>query len=246
MSKSGLRRLKRVCSDAPTVQFPLEAYELDQAMLPSPQPEFDAAFRECFEALLAWRRDVRRFRSDPVAQALIEHLLDLVQLAPSVGNSQPWRFVRVESTRAREAVRMSFERCNCEALAGYQGERARTYAQLKLSGLGQAPTQLAVFCDEAIKQGDGLGRATMPDTLVWSVVGAVHTLWLAARTHGLGLGWVSILDPIEVTRALEVPSSWRLIAYLCLGWPEEVHDVPELELSGWQARTGQGRVVLNR
>ncbi|KAB0264770.1 5,6-dimethylbenzimidazole synthase [Microvirga brassicacearum] len=209
-------------------------------------PRFDGDFCDRFQDLLIWRRDVRSFRPDPVPQALLDRLLDLIQLAPSVGNSQPWRFVSVESMKARAFVRASFEQCNREALAGFTGERAQTYAGLKLSGLDQAPVQLAVFCDEATEQGDGLGRRTMSETSTWSVVGAVHLLWLAARSRGLGLGWISILDPARVTEALEVPPAWRLIAYLCLGWPQEEHDIPELERLGWQQRTTQGRTVLRR
>jgi 5,6-dimethylbenzimidazole synthase len=209
-------------------------------------PTFEADFCDRFEDLLIWRRDVRSFRLAPVPQALVDHLLDLVQFAPSVGNSQPWRFVSVESADARAVVRASFERCNREALAGFTGEHAQTYARLKLSGLSQAPVQLAVFCDEATEQGNGLGRHTMPETLAWSVVGAVHVLWLAARARGLGLGWVSILDPVQVAEVLEVPSAWQLIAYLCVGWPEEEQDTPELERLGWQSRTAQGRIVLRR
>nr|WP_306228934.1 5,6-dimethylbenzimidazole synthase [Aurantimonas sp. CSK15Z-1] len=196
--------------------------------------------------LLVWRRDVRHFRTDAVPEALVEDLLDLVQLAPSVGNSQPWRFVRVESAGARATVRASFEACNEEALAGYEGDRARLYAGLKLAGLDRAPLQFAVFCDGATAQGHGLGRGTIPDTLDWSVVGAIHVLWLAARAQGLGLGWVSILDPQAVTAALDVPAGWRLVAYLCLGWPAEEHATPELERRGWQGRTGAGRTVLVR
>lgn len=217
----------------------------DRPRRPAP-PSFGARFRAELEELLIWRRDVRRFRPDPVPSPLVDHLLDLVQLAPSVGNSQPWRFVQVESAGARAAVRASFERCNREALAGYRGERARVYAGLKLAGLDRAPLQWAVFCDEATGQGHGLGRATMPETLAWSVVGAVHVLWLTARARGLGLGWVSILDPVEVARALDVPGSWRFIAHLCLGWPEEEHATPELERRGWQPRASRGRSVLIR
>ncbi len=213
---------------------------------PSCSPLFDDEFCARFEKLLVWRRDVRGFKPHPVPADLLEHLLDLVQLAPSVGNSQPWRFVQVESAEARASIRASFERCNREALAGFTGERARTYAGLKLAGLDRAPVQLAAFCDGSTLQGHGLGRLTMPEALTWSVVGAINILWLAARSRGLGLGWVSILDPSEVTQALNVPSSWRLIAYLCLGWPEEVHDTPELERLGWQDRTVQSRAILRR
>jgi 5,6-dimethylbenzimidazole synthase len=216
------------------------------AHLGSVPPRFDNSFCTRFEELLLWRRDVRHFKVDPVPSALVDYLLDVVQLAPSVGNSQPWRFVQIESATARAAVRTNFERCNREALAGYEGEHARAYASLKLSGLDSSPVQWAVFCDEATGQGHGLGRATIPETLAWSVVGAVHVLWLAARARGLGLGWVSILDPAELAEALGVPTSWRLIAYLCLGWPVEEQATPELERRGWQPRTSLGRKVLIR
>ena len=209
-------------------------------------PEFSTLFHDQFESLLTWRRDVRRFRTDPIPEPSIERLLDLVQLAPSVGNSQPWRFVRVDSKAARRAIRANFERCNEKALSGYAGERAKTYASLKLSGLDDAPLQFAVCCDESTGQGDGLGQETMPETRVFSVVGAIHLLWLAARAQGLGLGWVSIIEPADVKRSLDLPRTWRLVAYVCLGWPRELDTVPELERQGWQSRTDAGRQVLKR
>lgn len=209
-------------------------------------PCFDAPFRARLEELISWRRDVRRFHTSPVDPATIEHLLDVAQRAPSVGNSQPWRWVGVESQTARDAVRRSFARCNAEALDCLDGERAETYARLKLAGLEAAPVQLAVFCDHATSQGHGLGRRTMPEALDYSVVGMVTTLWIAARAYGLGVGWVSILDPHEIARTLDVPEPWRLVAYLCIGWPVEEHLDPELERHGWQARAATSRRLLVR
>ena len=206
-------------------------------------PAFDLAFRDQFASLVAWRRDVRRFRADAVPVDLLERLLDLAQLAPSVGNSQPWRFVSVESAGARGSVRDNYRRCNAEALAAQIGDRASLYAGLKLAGLEEAPVQWAVFCDRATLQGHRLGCLAMPEALDHSVAGMVSTLWLAARAAGLGIGWVSILDPAEVSSALAVSQDWKLIAYLCLGWPQEEHDDPELVRFGWQDRTGAGRVV---
>jgi 5,6-dimethylbenzimidazole synthase len=199
-------------------------------------PHFDAAFRERFAELVRWRRDVRRFRSDPVPSELIEQLLLLATYAPSVGLSQPWRFVLVETAARRAAIAANFELANRAALDGYQGERRLAYAKLKLAGLGQAPVHLAVYADEATDVGHGLGRQTMPETLRYSVVTAVQILWLAARAEGLGVGWVSILDPDAACRTLELPRDWSLVAYLCIGWPEEEHDDPELERHGWQER----------
>jgi 5,6-dimethylbenzimidazole synthase len=187
--------------------------------------------------LLRWRRDVRRFLPDAIAEAELLELLHVAQLAPSVGLSQPWRFVRVRSAAARAAVRENFERANAAALAGYEGEDAAIYAGLKLSGLDDAPVQLAVFCDDNCETGRGLGRRTMPEMAAYSVVAAVHSLWLAARAKGIGMGWVSILEPAAVTAALHVPAEWRLVAYLCLGRPVEAHVEPELERAGWEKRS---------
>lgn len=209
-------------------------------------PEFDTGFRDGFETLLRWRRDVRRFRGDPIQPASLDRLLDLADLAPSVGNSQPWRFVSVGTPEARRRVRANFERANAEALADQTQERRHLYASLKLAGLDRAPVHLAVFTDSETDQGHGLGRRTMPQTLEHSTVMAIHTLWLAAQTLGIGVGWVSILDPDRLCADLRVPAGWRFTAYLCLGWPEEEHADPELERAGWQSRTGRGRDLLRR
>ena len=209
-------------------------------------PQFNDRFRYDLRELLRWRRDVRQFRTDPIPEAMVEELLDLACLAPSVGNAQPWRFVSVDDPANRAAIVANFNDANQRALAGYHGERAQLYAGLKLAGLQEAPRHLAVFCDESTAQGSGLGRQTMPETLRYSDVLAVHTLWLAARTRGLGVGWVSILDPDAATRQLHVPDGWILVAYLCLGWPVEDHDEPELQRTGWQAREAACRQVLRR
>src|ERR1700744_1440785 len=199
-------------------------------------PRFDAAFRERFAELLRWRRDVRRFRTEAVDPDLVEKLLQLASLAPSVGLSQPWRFVLVETEQRRQAIRDNFALANGTALKGYDGDRQARYARLKLEGLSQAPVHLAVCADESTGQGHGLGRQTMPETIRYSVVAAIQTLWLAARAEGLGVGWVSILDPDAACAALDLPAGWTFVAYLCLGWPEEEHDDPELERHGWEQR----------
>ncbi len=209
-------------------------------------PEFDDAFSARLAELFAWRRDVRRFRSDPVDPALVKKLLALACLSPSVGNSQPWRFVLVEDAARRTAITENFRRTNADALADYDGAQAVNYASLKLAGLAEAPVHLAVFADTETSRGHGLGRRTMPEMLAYSAVGAVQTLWLAARARGLGVGWVSILDPAEASAALDVPADWKLVAYLCIGWPVEEHDDPELERAHWQARGGLTDFLFRR
>jgi 5,6-dimethylbenzimidazole synthase len=192
---------------------------------------FDAAFRAQFRDLVLWRRDVRRFRSAPIARARIDALLEIASHAPSVGLSQPWRFVHVDSAERRLAVVKSFTDANEKALAGYSGVK---------------PVHLAVFSDDATHTGSGLGQQTMPETLHYSVVAAIQTLWLAARADGIGMGWVSILDPRAVTRVLDVPKSWSLVAYLNLGLPAEEHLDPELERHHWEVRADLKDVVFTR
>lgn len=199
-------------------------------------PDFDDAFRDRLTSLFRWRRDVRHFRPDPLAPGLIDRLLDIAALAPSVGLSQPWRFVTVDDPARRAAVRASFAACNADALAAMAGDRAGRYARLKLAGLDEAPCHLAVFVEHDPAQGHGLGRRTMPETVAYSAVMAVHTLWLAARAAGVGLGWVSILDPDGVRTALDAPADWRLIGYFCIGYPCAEAAIPELERAGWEER----------
>jgi 5,6-dimethylbenzimidazole synthase len=207
---------------------------------------FDQAFRARLRELLIWRRDVRRFRRDPLPGGTLEALIELACLAPSVGLSQPWRFVIVEDAATRAAIRQNFATCNAQALAAQSGDRAGLYAQLKLAGLDEAPCHLAVFADRATTQGHGLGRHTMPEMIDYSAVTAVHTIWLAARAQGIGMGWVSILDAKAVAALLDVPADWKFIGYFCLGYPQADDTVPELEQSGWERRRLPASVILRR
>ncbi|CAN5454580.1 5,6-dimethylbenzimidazole synthase [soil metagenome] len=189
------------------------------------------------ETLLVWRRDVRHFDTRPVPETEMERLFAATQLAPSVGNAQPWRLVRVLTPGLRAALADHVDDAARQAALAYDDERRATlYAALKLHGLREAPQIVAVFSDAAPPAGHGLGIATMPEALHYSTVLAIHTLWLVAQSRGIGLGWVSILDPAWVARLLDAPASWRFIALLCLGYPQAPSDVPELERRGWQAR----------
>jgi 5,6-dimethylbenzimidazole synthase len=207
---------------------------------------FDDAFRRRLGELLAWRRDVRRFRTKALPPGTLERLIELACLAPSVGLSQPWRFVIVDDTQRRRAVLEDFKCCNANALNAYEDNLASKYARLKLAGLEEAPCQLAVFADATTEQGHGLGRRTMPEMAEYSVVAAIHTLWLAARAEGIGMGWVSILTPGRLNQILDVPESWRFLGYFCVGYPQAETDVPELERAGWETRRSSQAFILRR
>lgn len=209
-------------------------------------PTFDEAFRGQLSELFRWRRDVRRFKPDAIPTETIERLVHEASLSPSVGYSQPWRFVNVCTQERRDAVTASFERANERALQGYSGEDAERYVRLKLAGLRDAPVHLAVFCDTATETGKGLGRQTMPEMLAYSTANAVYTFWLAARAEGIGAGWVSILEPSVVTKALDVPPEWQLVAYLCVGYPSGASDMPELARAGWESKDERATTLLVR
>jgi 5,6-dimethylbenzimidazole synthase len=207
---------------------------------------FDETFRAQLRELFIWRRDVRRFSSEPLPQGALERLLRLACLSPSVGLCQPWRFVVVGDQHRRKAVIDQFKRCNAEALGCYSGALADCYASLKLAGLEEACCQVAVFSDRATLVGHGLGRKTIPEMAEYSTVAAIYTIWLAARAEGIGMGWLSILDPMEMAEILDVPKDWRFIGYFCLGYPQAEFNHPELDRLGWERRRPMEECLLWR
>ena len=213
---------------------------------PPGAPNFDAAFRARLHDLFRWRRDIRRFRTDALPSGAVERWIEIACQAPSVGLCQPWRFVLVDSASRRQRVIENFESSNRDALAEYAGDRSARYAALKLAGLREAPCHLAVFADRSTETGHGLGRRTMPEMADYSVVTAVFSLWLAARAEGIGMGWVSILEPVAIAKILDVPPDWRLIGYFCLGYPQAEDDQPELERVGWEERQPVESFILRR
>jgi 5,6-dimethylbenzimidazole synthase len=148
-----------------------------------------------------------------------------------------WRFVRIRDGGLRQTIAGHVDAEARKAGEVYAGEeRGALYASLKLHGLREAPEIVAVFSDETPQAGHRLGIATMPEALRYSTVLAIHTLWLAAQSRGIGLGWVSIVDPAEMVRLLGTPPQWHFVALLCLGYAEAASDTPELERRDWQAR----------
>ena len=184
--------------------------------------------------LLSWRRDVRHFETTPIADDQIEQLLSAIDLSPSVGNSRPWRFVRVGNDHLKKQVYENFKSSNASAADVYSDEELENYNNLKLAGLNEAPLHLAVFTDTDPDLGKGLGRQTMPETLIYSTVIAIHNLWLTARTMNIGVGWVSILKTDDLNTMLDVPDSWQFTGYLCLGYPKFDTEEPELHQTSWQ------------
>ena len=199
---------------------------------------FDENERRAIYRAIRERRDVRRgFLPEPIPDELLHRLLEAAHNAPSVGLMQPWRFIVVRDLAVRRKVHEIFLKANEQALAGYEGEQQQTYAGMKLEGILEAPQNLCVVCDSQSSQGHQLGRRTMPETAIYSAVCAVQNLWLAARAEGIGVGWVSILEPGLLRNILRIPDQITPVAYLCLGYVNEFSKEPDLERAGWEKRT---------
>jgi len=190
------------------------------------------------------RRDVRRgFMDRPLPDELLQRLLYAAHCAPSVGFMQPSRFIVVRDIAIRKAVHDIFQDARASAAANYSGQRAEQYAALKLEGILEAPQNLCIVCDTESERGHKLGRASMPETAAYSTVCAVQNLWLAARAEGVGVGWVSILDPDRLRTVLNVPDYLLPVAYLCLGYVDRFAPEPELVTAGWEKRVPLQTIV---
>jgi len=190
---------------------------------------------DVYEAIYR-RRDVRRFRPDPVPDTVLRRILEAAHHAGSVGLMQPWNFIIVRRPDVRQAIFRDFEERNRRAASHYEGERRVLYDSLKLQGILDAPLNIAVTCDRGRGGPHVLGRDSVIDTDIHSTCCAVQNLWLAARAEGVGVGWVSIIDPASVGGLLGLPEGVVLVAYLCVGYPTEFEDGPMLERVGWSRR----------
>ena len=192
-------------------------------------PEIAAVYRA-----IAERRDMRHFRPDPVAPDLLARLLWAAHHAPSVGYMQPWRFIRITDRGLRERMHalVEVERC---ATARALGEREEDFMRLKVEGLLDAGEVIVVALADKREQ-HVFGRRTLPEMDLASVACAIQNMWLAARAEGIGLGWVSIFEPLELAKLLAMPEGARPVAILCIGHVEAFYPRPMLEMEQWAER----------
>ncbi|MBW8732070.1 MAG: 5,6-dimethylbenzimidazole synthase [Terrabacter sp.] len=196
------------------------------------------------ERVVGARRDIRRFRPDPVPDDVLTAVLTAGHRGPSVGHSQPWRFVVVTEPATRDAAALMADRCRLRQAAGMTEESARGLLDLRLEGIREAPVGVVVACDRRTPAAGVLGRATFPDADLWSCAAAIENIWLTARAHGLGLGWVTLFEPAELADLLGLPHGVETLGWLCLGWPDERPPEPGLERAGWSRRLPLEQVVM--
>lgn len=207
--------------------------------------EFTKEEKEGFYKAIYSRRDVRSdFTSKPIENKILSKILNAAHHAPSVGFSQPWNFILIKDVSTRKKIKESFdvERERSSKLVE-ESKRAK-YLSFKLEGIMDAPVNLCVTYDPSKFGPFVIGRSSIPEAGLYSVCCAIQNLWLAARTEGLGLGWVSILSNDTLREVLNLPEHVMPIAYLCLGHVDEFSKKPDLEKAGWLSRLDLKEVVF--
>ncbi|MDP3524358.1 MAG: 5,6-dimethylbenzimidazole synthase [Hoeflea sp.] len=203
----------------------------------APAASFSTLERDAVYKAIFTRRDVRdQFLPDPVPGEVLRRLLEAAHHAPSVGFLQPWNFITIRSQAVRDRVASAFGRANDEAAAMFPEERQSAYKALKLEGIRKAPLNICVTCDRDRGGDVVLGRTHNASMDLYSTVCAVQNLWLAARAEGIGMGWVSIFRDADLKAILGIPDRIEIVAYLCLGYVDELYERPELEVKGWNRR----------
>jgi len=202
--------------------------------------ERDAVYRAIFT-----RRDVRsQFLPKPIPSDVLHRILLAAHHAPSVGFMQPWNFILIYNKDTREQVKAAFIKANAEAAQLFTDDRAKLYSTLKLEGISDAPLNMCITCDRERGGPVVLGRTHNRDTDVYSTVCAVQNLWLAARAEGVGVGWVSIFHAADIRQILSLPDHVVPVAYLCMGYVDELYQQPELAAKGWRQRLDYQSLVF--
>ncbi len=193
--------------------------------------------RDALYSVIEKRRDIRLFRAGlPIPDDVLRRILDAAHHAPSVGHSQPWDFIVIGDLSRRARIRQSFLDCRAAEAARYPSPRREQYLAYQLEGILDSSLNLCVTVDLRPTDEQTLGTIAQPEALRWSACCAVQNLWLAARAEGVGVGWVSIVEPSVLRAELGLPPGIEPVAYLCVGYPVEFRDRPMLEETGWRGR----------
>lgn len=201
--------------------------------------------RAALTTALAARRDVRRYRPDPVPSELLDEVLTAGHQAPSVGHSQPWRFLVVREAATRDRAVLLSDRERLRQAEQLTPDRRARLLDLQLEGIREAPVGIVVACDRRTPAAGVLGRASFGDADLWSCACAIENMWLAARAAGLGMGWVTLFQPAELGELLHLPPGVETLGWLCLGWPDERPPEPGLQRVGWSERLSLDQVVMS-
>ena len=195
------------------------------------QHSYSQAEKEAVYRVIKERRDMRHFNSAVLEEGLLMRLLTVANQAPSVGLMQPWRFIRITDINLKSSIKMLVE-TERNITADLLNQRKNDFLKLKVEGISECAELIVVALPEG-REKHLFGRRTMPDMDLASVSCAIQNMWLAARAEGIGLGWVSLFDPIELANLLNMPEDSRPIAILCIGHVEKFYEKPMLIEQNW-------------
>jgi len=208
--------------------------------------DFSEQERESFYKAIYSRRDVRsNFTSERIDDQVLMRILKAGHHAPSVGFSQPWNFILVKNIETREKIKESFENEKARSSKLIEDPRRSKYLSYKLEGILESSINVCVTYDPTKSGPFVIGRTSIPETGTFSVCCAVQNIWLAARTEGIGVGWVSILSNETLRDVLNIPDHVVPVAYLCLGHVSKFEPKPDLETSGWLPRLKLDDVIYH-
>ncbi|PCH59158.1 MAG: 5,6-dimethylbenzimidazole synthase [SAR86 cluster bacterium] len=193
------------------------------------EPQLQAVYQAIFE-----RRDMRHFNGKPVEEALMQRLFAAAHAAPSVGLMQPWRFIRIKNPEIRKQIYDLVEQ-ETQLTALQLAERKAEFLKLKVQGINDC-SELVVVSLMPQRQQHIFGRRTLPEMDLASAACAIQNMWLAARAEGIGLGWVSLFEPLHLQDLLAMPASAKPIAILCIGHVDAFYEKSMLIEEHWAQR----------
>lgn len=195
------------------------------------QHSYSQVEKEAVYRVIKERRDMRHFSQEPLENGLLTRLLTVANQAPSVGLMQPWRFIRITDNALKSSIKTLVE-TERNITAELLNQRKSDFLKLKVEGISECAELIIVALPEG-REKHLFGRRTMPDMDLASVACAIQNMWLAARAEGIGLGWVSLFDPIQLANLLNMPADSRPIAILCIGHVEKFYEKPMLIEQNW-------------
>lgn len=206
---------------------------------------FSADAQSALTSIIDARRDVRRYRPDAVSMSVVREIIAAGHSAPSVGQSQPWRFIIVTERATRDSAARFADRARHRQAATMDDASARHLLDLQLDGIREAPVGIVVCCDRRADANGVLGRATFHDADMWSCACAIQNMWLASRARGLGMGWVTLFEPDDLAGLMGLPRGVETLGWMCLGYPDERPPEPGLTRAGWSRRLPLSDVILS-
>lgn len=193
------------------------------------------------------RRDTRHFLTDEVPEEILKAAIESATHAPSVGLTEPWRFIVVKEKKIKQKIKLLFEESSNLASTEINNEEQKIkYNNLKLEGILEAPIGMVIFCDYNSANDFTIGTVTQKrEMLLCSTACAVQNMWLYLTSKGYGMGWVSIIDFNKLKNLFDVPEDWFPLGYFCIGKPSTNYDgKPMLVNEGWKEKRNTDSIIF--